>query len=44
MIELCDECDYTILIADLIATLMNKDKDNESFTLNVWLHGCEFAI
>lgn len=44
MIELCDECDYTILIADLIATLMSKDKDNESFTLNVWLHGCELPF
>lgn len=36
MIELCDECEYTILIADLIATLMVYLKDDESFTLKIW--------
>lgn len=36
MIEVCDECEYTILIADLIATLMTYDKDNKSFQIKIW--------
>ena len=36
MIELCDECEYTILIADLIATLMTFEKDEEYFKLKIW--------
>lgn len=38
MIELCDECEYTILFADLIGTLSAKEKDGEYFTLKIWTH------
>lgn len=44
MIELCDDCDYTILIADLIATLMTMDKDSKSFTLKIWITGSELPF
>lgn len=36
MIELCDDCEYTVVIADLIATLMVSLKENKSFTLKIW--------
>ena len=44
MIELCENCDYTILMADLIATLMTKDKHNEPFTLKIWITGSELPF
>ena len=44
MIELCDDCDYTILVADLIATLMTMDKDNQVFTLKIWITGSELPF
>ena len=44
MIELCDDCDYTILIADLIATLMTYDKDKKPFTLKIWINGTELPF
>lgn len=44
MIELCDECDYTILIADLIATLMTYDKDGKPFLLKIWINGTELPF
>ena len=44
MIEVCDDCEYTILIADLIATLMTMNKDNESFTLKIWITGSELPF
>lgn len=44
MIELCDDCEYTILIADLIATLGVMDKDNQSFILKIWLTGSELPF
>lgn len=44
MIELCDDCDYTILIADLIATLMTMDKDSKPFTLKIWITGSELPF
>lgn len=36
MINVCDDCEYTILVADLIATLMVLEKDNERFELKLW--------
>ena len=44
MIELCDDCDYTILVADLIATLMTMDKDSKPFTLKIWITGSELPF
>ena len=44
MIEVCDDCDYTVLIADLIATLMIYDKDEKSFTLKIWINGTELPF
>lgn len=44
MIELCDDCDYTILVADLIATLMTMDKDDKQFTLKIWITGSELPF
>lgn len=44
MIELCDECDYTILIADLIATLLTMDKHKQPFTLKIWINGSELPF
>ena len=44
MIELCDDCDYTILIADLISTLMIYDKDNTPFLLKIWIGGSELPF
>lgn len=36
MIDTCNDCEYTILVADLIATLMTKEKNNEFFLLKIW--------
>lgn len=44
MIEVCDDCDYTVLIADLIATLGTYDKENKPFTLNIWITGSELPF
>ena len=44
MIGVCDECDYTILIADLISTLMTLDKDNEWFKVKVWINSTELPL
>lgn len=44
MIELCDDCDYTILIADLIGTLMAYDKDDKYFVLKIWINGTELPF
>lgn len=44
MIELCEDCDYTILIADLIATLMTMDKYGKPFTLKIWITGSELPF
>lgn len=44
MIELCDDCDYSILIADLIATLLTYDKDGKSFILKIWINGSELPF
>lgn len=44
MIELCDDCDYTILIADLIATLITFEKDKESFELKIWYSNTEIPF
>ena len=44
MIEVCDDCEYTVLIADLIATLMTKDKHDESFILKIWITGSELPF
>lgn len=44
MIELCDKCDYSIIIADLIATLMTKDENKELFVLKIWVHSCELPF
>ena len=44
MIEVCDDCEYTVLIADLIATLMTYDKDNKPFTLKIWVTGSELPF
>lgn len=41
MIELCDDCEYTVLFADLIATLMTYDKHDESFTVKIWIANSE---
>lgn len=44
MIEVCDDCDYTVLIADLIATLMTYDKDKKPFILKIWINGTELPF
>ena len=44
MIELCDTCEYNILIAGLIATLMQRDKDGLLFTLKIWYQGRELPF
>lgn len=37
MIELCDDCEFTILFADLIGTLSALEKADESFALCIWV-------
>lgn len=44
MISLCDDCDYTILIADLIATLMVNEKYEEPFELKIWYSNTEIPF
>lgn len=44
MIELCEECDYSILIADLIATLMVLEKHKESFVVKMWCNTSELPF
>ena len=44
MIELCDDCDYSVLIADLIATLMVYDKHNKPFELRIWCNTSELPF
>ena len=40
MIEVGENCDFTITIADLIATMDSLEKTgNKMFTLKVWTHG-----
>ncbi|WP_458456497.1 hypothetical protein [Methanobrevibacter sp.] len=36
MIHTCSECEYTVLVADLITTLMTFEKDNKLFLLKIW--------
>ena len=40
MISLCDDCEYTILIADLIETIGNTSK----YLLKIWLRGTELSF
>lgn len=40
MISVCDDCEYTILFADLIETLSALDK----FILEVYVNGCELPF
>lgn len=44
MIELCDDCEYTVIIADLIATLMTLDKDNQRFKVKIWVGNVELPF
>lgn len=44
MIELCEDCEYTVLIADLIATLGTYDKHNKPFTLKIWVSSVELPF
>ena len=44
MIEVCDECDYVILIADLIATLGVMNNDNQRFCLKIWCNNVELPF
>jgi hypothetical protein len=37
MINICKDCEYTTLIADLIKTLDGFDR----FELKIWINGCE---
>ncbi len=39
MIQVCDDCEYTILIADLIESLARSD----SFLLRIWVSGSEIS-
>ena len=40
MIAKCDECEYTISIADLMSTLSFLDK----FELKIWIRGSELPM
>ena len=40
MISLCDDCEYTILIADLIETLASMKK----FVLRIWIGSNELPL
>jgi len=40
MIDVCDDCEYTITIADLIETLASCDK----FVIRIWLTGSELPF
>lgn len=44
VIELCEDCEYTVLIADLIATLGTYDKHNKPFILKIWITGSELPF
>lgn len=46
MIELCDECEYSIIVADLIATLMTYDKHGKAFDVKIWFsnHNLPFTF
>ena len=44
MIELCDDCEYTVLVADLIATLLTRDKYDEKWTLKIWITGVDLPF
>lgn len=44
MISLCEDCEYTITIADLIATLMTKEKEGESYQLKIWYSNTELPF
>lgn len=44
MIELCDECDYSILIADIIATLMTYEKHGKTFLVKIWCNSSELPF
>ena len=44
MIELCENCEYSILIADVIGTLMTMDKDKQSFVVKVWYQNRELPL
>ena len=39
MLSLCDDCEYTTLIADLIETLASLEK----FMLRIWVSGSEIS-
>ena len=39
MISVCDDCDYTVLTADLIETLAGLDE----FILRIWVSGSEIS-
>ena len=40
MIAKCDDCEYTVSIADLMSTLSFLDK----FTLKIWISGSELPF
>lgn len=44
MIELCENWEYSILIADVIGTLMTMDKDKQLFVVKVWYQNRELPL
>ena len=40
MISVCDDCEFSILVADLIKTL----NDTQKYILKIWLRGTELAF
>ena len=44
MIELCDDCDYSVIVADFIATLMTLDKDDKRFCVRIWISNTELPF
>ena len=44
MIELCENCNFTVLIADLIGTLLSLDKDEKLFILKIYYNNWEIPL
>lgn len=44
MIDLCENCEYSILIADVIATLMTMEKDEKPFVIKIWYQNRELPL
>lgn len=45
MISVCDDCEYTVIIADLIITLSDLEKkEPHLFTLKIWSSGRELPF